>query len=187
MINFIKRRKGLVLFIVIFALMCVGGTIAAFVARGNAAKNTFALGSVDTKIVETLTAGDKVVNVLNSGTVSAYVRVRIAVGGVNPQDVRVTTSAASIDNDHVWLLLDSSALSQWSKSEGSNTTYNAEDFYYYLSKLAPGATTAKPLLSKVYVGSNLSLDENNFTVNVYAESAVAKNDLNSASLIAAEF
>jgi hypothetical protein len=185
--NSIKRKKGLVLLGIVFALFCIGSTIAYFVAKDDAVKNTFAFGSVDTKIEETLSAGDKIVNIKNTGSVSAYVRARIAVGGVDPAVVKVTTTASSIDDDHVWILLDSGTLSMWSKSSGSNTTYDAEDFYYYLAKLAPGDTTAKPLLSKVYVGKNLSLDENNFTVNIYNESIVAKKGLNTAALIAAEF
>ena len=181
------QRKSLIALLLALTLFCAGVTYATFVARDDAAaSNTFALGNVDTKIDEVLTQGNNQVRVENTGSVSSFVRVRLCVGGVAPADVRVTTNEVELDDDHVWIVLDSAALSVWGKNDKEDLSYSADDFYYYLEKLAPNTKT-EPLLSKIYVGQNMGLDESHFTVNVYTESVVAKENYNTAALIANAF
>ena len=181
------QRKSLIALLFALTLFCAGVTYASFVARDDAAaSNTFALGNVDTKIDEVLTQGNKQVRIENTGSVSSFVRVRLCVGGVAPADIRVTANEIELDEDHVWIVLDSAALTVWRKNGQESLSYNADDFYYYLGKLAPNTKT-EPLLSKIYVGQNMGLDESNFTVNVFAESIVAKEDLDTAASIANAF
>lgn len=184
----IKRHVAF-LTIILAALLCIGTTFAFLQARDETPiANTFAFGNVKTQIVEDLSDGNKIVQVKNVGSVSAYVRVRFAVSGVKPEQVKIVSNlGAATDPDSVYLVLDASALSSWSKN-GDNFSYSADDFYYYLGKLAPGNTTA-PLLSKVVAGSNVKIDPQNFSVSVYQEATVATGDqsLSTAAQIAAQF
>ena len=62
--------------------------------------NTFAMAEVDTEISEDITEGNKTVTIENKGDSAVYVRARILVSGVNPENVTISSvEETSIDEE----------------------------------------------------------------------------------------
>lgn len=180
------RQKKLVVSVLLVAMVCVGSTMAYLVSRSGSLTNTFAYGTITTEIDEVVTDANKIVNVRSTGTAPCYVRARIVVGGVDPSVVQICT-AGNQDDDHVSLIVDAKTYASWSKNGGTNSDYST-DWYYYLKVLPAGGTTDAPLLTKVYIGKNVTYDANTFSVTAYQEAVAATNEsLTAVSAIAALF
>ena len=142
--------------------------------------NTFAVADIDTEIEEKgLTEGNKQVSITNNGPSDAYVRARIMVSGVNPENVKIVSAAPETpDADKVYLVMQNNGNEngKWTKEvDNSNDTYS-DDFYYYLDVLTKDESS-KNLLEKVVLGSNLQKEDflNTFSVTIYHESVLAIN------------
>ncbi len=159
----------------------VGATLALMSSPSNAVTNSFTAADIDTEIEEVLTNGDKQVSIKNYGPSDAYVRARIMVSGVNPENVEIVASEAEIGTpaaDKVYLVMQNNGNEngKWTKEvANSNDTYS-DDFYYYLGVLGAG-DSSENLLDKVVLGSNLQGDDflKNFSVTIYHESVLAIN------------
>lgn len=176
--NFFKSHVKLCIAVLALSLVTVGATLALMVSQSNSVTNQFTAADVDTEINEVLTSGNKQVSITNHGRSDAYVRARIMVSGVNPDNVLIVNSESQADApDKVYLVMDADNTQQpwkWEK-DGDAATYS-DDFYYYLDVLKKGKSTNK-LLEKVVIGENLQTDEflANFTVTIYHESVLAIN------------
>ena len=159
----------------------VGATLALMASPSNAVTNSFTAADIDTEIEEVLTNGDKQVSIKNYGPSDAYVRARIMVSGVNPENVVIASeepAEGAVDANTVYLVMQNNGNEngKWTKEvANSNDTYS-DDFYYYLGVLEAG-DSSKNLLDKVVLGSNLQGDDflKNFSVTIYHESVLAIN------------
>lgn len=156
----------------------VGATLALMASPSNSVTNSFSAADIDTEIEEVLTDGNKMVSIKNYGPSDAYVRARIMVSGVNPENVKIVSAAPETpDADKVYLVMknNGSAVKQWTKKDSDNNTYS-DDFYYYLDVLTKDESS-KNLLEKVVLGKDLQGEDflNTFSVTIYHESVLAIN------------
>lgn len=152
----------------------VGATLALMSSSSNAVTNSFTAADIDTEIEEVLTNGDKQVSIKNYGPSDAYVRARIMVSGVNPENVVIASeepAEGAVDANTVYLVMTNPNL--WVQEEGAAK----DDFYYYLGVLAKDQKSAN-LLDKVVLGDKLAADKDfldTFSVTIYHESVLAIN------------
>lgn len=160
----------------------VGATLALMSSPSNAVTNSFTAADIDTEIEEVLTNGDKQVSIKNYGPSDAYVRARIMVSGVNPENVVIASeepAEGAVDANTVYLVMQNNGNEngKWTKEvANSNDTYS-DDFYYYLGVLAKDQKS-KNLLDKVVLGDKLAADKDfldTFSVTIYHESVLAIN------------
>lgn len=158
----------------------IGATLALMSSSSNAVTNSFTAADIDTEIEETITDGNKMVSIKNYGPSDAYVRARIMVSGVNPENVEIVAQEpTTVDPNTVYLVMknNGSAVKQWTKKDSDNNTYS-DDFYYYLGVLKKDQSSTN-LLEKVVLGETLAADEdflkNDFSVTIYHESVLAIN------------
>ena len=159
----------------------IGATLALMSSSSNAVTNSFTAADIDTEIDEVLDNGNKQVSITNNGPSDAYVRARIMVSGVNPENVVVVNTepekgTVEANPNTVYLVMknNGSAVKQWTKKDSDNNTYS-DDFYYYLDVLTKDESS-KNLLKKVVLGSNLQGEDflkNEFSVTIYHESVLA--------------
>ncbi|WP_291244939.1 hypothetical protein [Fournierella sp.] len=180
-----KTHAKLCIAVLALALVTVGGTLALMAVSSNSVMNNFAAASIDTEIKEVLTDGNKQVSIVNKTNSSdAYVRARIMVSGINPDQVLIKSTVAEAEaeaekdtgKDSVYLVMgqDYDATS-WNWEKDSSEESYSDDYYYYLDVLEAGEESTK-LLEKVVLGKALQGDEGfleNFTVTIYHESVLA--------------
>lgn len=165
---FSLKSKLLVSLLAVALVVGVGTTIAYLQATTGLLTNTFAMAEVDTEISEDITEGNKTVTIENKGDSAVYVRARILVSGVNPENVTISSvEKTSIGKNEVVLVMPKTE--HWDLVSNPNVLYNG-DFIYYNAKLESGAFTEK-LLEKVQVGSGVDLDT--FSVTITHESVLA--------------
>lgn len=160
----------------------VGATLALMSSSSNAVTNSFTAADIDTEIDEVLDNGNKQVSITNNGPSDAYVRARIMVSGVNPENVEIVAQEpTTVDPNTVYLVMknNGSAVKQWTKKDSDNNTYS-DDFYYYLGVLEannPSKNSSANLLEKVVLGKDLQGEDflNTFSVTIYHESVLAIN------------
>ena len=160
----------------------VGVTMALSAVNSNLVNNTFAVADIDTEIEEKgLTEGDKQVSIKNYGPSDAYVRARIMVSGVNPENVEIVSEEpveGDVAADTVYLVMQNNGTGdkQWTKEDSDTNGNYSDDFYYYLDVLTKDESS-KNLLKKVVLGSNLQGEDflNTFSVTIYHESVLAIN------------
>lgn len=183
--KFLKTHAKLCIAVLALALVTVGGTLALMAVSSNSVINSFTAASIDTEIKEVLTDGNKQVSITNKGSSDAYVRARIMVSGINPNQVLIKSTVAEAEDEaaeetgknNVYLVMGEGygqdKLWNWEK-DGSKDSYS-DDYYYYLDVLKSGQESTK-LLEKVVLGEDLQKDEGfleNFTVTIYHESVLA--------------
>lgn len=161
----------------------VGATLALMSSSSNAVTNSFTAADIDTEIDEVLDNGNKQVSITNNGPSDAYVRARIMVSGVNPENVEIvaqepTKETVEANPNTVYLVMKNNGIEdkQWTKEDSNaNGTYS-DDFYYYLDVLTKDESS-KNLLEKVVLGSNLQKEDflDTFSVTIYHESVLAIN------------
>ena len=168
-------------------MVAVGATLALMASTSNSVTNTFAAAQVETEIDEDLTNNNKKVTIENTGKSPVYVRARIMVSGVDPENIVIAdelneytynqdTGEYGIANPEAGklYLIMPNVTEDWEQAGGETDT---DDYYYYKEVLSSGEST-KSLLEKVVVGSGLveQLKDNpNFSVTVYHESVLAIN------------
>lgn len=152
----------------------IGATLALMSSSSNAVTNSFTAADIDTEIEETITDGNKMVSITNNGPSDAYVRARIMVSGVNPENVVVVNTEpekGTVEANKVYLVMENPTL--WVQDTAATAK---DDFYYYLGVLEAG-DSSKNLLDKVVLGSNLQKEDflDTFSVTIYHESVLAIN------------
>ena len=182
--NFFKSHVKLCIAVLALSLVTVGATLALMVSQSNSVTNQFTAADVDTEINEVLTSGSKQVSITNHGRSDAYVRARIMVSGVDPDNVQIvdavptdTDLAQETNKGKVFLVMNNQ--NKWVQEQGAEK----DDFYYYLDVLPGSQPNSEPsktsdLLTKVVLGSDLQSDRDflaNFTVTIYHESVLAIN------------
>ena len=180
-------------------MVAVGATLALMASTSNSVTNTFAAAQVETEIDEDLTNNNKKVTIENTGKSPVYVRARIMVSGVDPENIVIVSEegedadhykvedgeyslAGTPEADKLYLIMPNVGESKdWEQATGAT----GKDDYYYYKKVLPGKKesgqtfSTSPLLEKVVVGSGLAEDlqqpNSNFSVTVYHESVLAIN------------
>lgn len=158
----------------------VGATLALMASPSNAVTNSFTAADIDTEIEEVLTNGDKQVSIKNYGPSDAYVRARIMVSGVNPENVKIVSEepaegTVEANPNTVYLVMKNPTL--WVQEDGAA---QEDDFYYYLGVLGADKSS-KNLLDKVVLGKTLAENTDfldTFSVTIYHESVLAINKPN---------
>ena len=178
----------------------VGATLALMASPSNSVTNSFSAADIDTEIEENLAGGNKEVSIHNYGPSDAYVRARIMVSGVNPENVEIVSQEPAKETveanpNTVYLVMknNGSAVKQWTKKDSDNNTYS-DDFYYYLGVLEannPSKNSSANLLDKVVLGETLAADEdflkNDFSVTIYHESVLAIDKTANLATVKAAF
>lgn len=165
----------------------VGATLALMSSSSNSVTNSFSVADIDTEIEENITNGNKQVSIKNYGPSDAYVRARIMVSGVNPENVKIVDTEpaeGTVDANKVYLVMKNQDL--WVQ----DTTATAkDDFYYYLGVLAKDESSAN-LLEKVVLGETLAEDTeflDTFSVTIYHESVLAIDKTANLATVKAAF
>ena len=174
----------------------VGATLALMSSSSNAVTNTFAAAQVETEIDEDLRNDNKIVTIENTGKSPVYVRARIMVSGVDPDNIVIADEPDEYiyneDTDEYGIetpeagklyLIMPNVTEDWEQAAPAEPGKKpALDDYYYYKKVLPGkeegGTThsTSSLLEKVVVGSGLATqlkEDPNFSVTVYHESVLA--------------
>lgn len=148
-----KPMIRILLSLLLVVVVAVGGTFAYLMATDSPLLNTFTLAEVETNVEEPSTGTESTKNagVKNTGKSPVYVRARVVVSGIKPDQLEI-------------------------KYDGTGAWQNGNDgFYYYASILQPGQATDTPLFSGVDVASSVGQDVT-FSVDVYQESVLAPAD-----------
>lgn len=161
----------------------IGATLALMASPSNSVTNSFSAADIDTEIEENITDGNKQVSIKNYGPSDAYVRARIMVSGVNPENVEIvsqepTKETVEANPNTVYLVMknNDNENSKWTKEVADNNDTYSDDFYYYLDVLTKDESS-KNLLEKVVLGKDLQGEDflNTFSVTIYHESVLAIN------------
>ncbi|MFT3951941.1 MAG: hypothetical protein QM689_08380 [Oscillospiraceae bacterium] len=148
-----KKRFWITALTVFLAMVfCTSGALAAW-QTGSDTKNNISVGSVKGEIIEeydqgqTVLPGDtvsKVVNVKNTGTADAIVRVKInKIWGAGRDADGVLIPDETLDTSNIQIAFDTES---WYYDE-------SDGYYYYKGVLNPGELTAEPLLKSFTVTS----------------------------------
>ncbi len=163
----------------------VGATLAYLSASDSRLTNTFSLAEVDTEINEDLTNGNKKVTVENVGKSPVYIRARLMVSGIDPNNVEIVSTEPDEKADGTVYLVMPNVTDEWERVGSA-----LDDFYYFKQVVYGSKTGATPpcpdggltetsaLLQKVVIADNLKTDEDflkDFSVTVYHESVLAQD------------
>ena len=113
----------------------VSSTVAYLIAQTDADENTFEYAKVSCEVTEDFNGNEKKdVQVKNTGTTDAYIRATYVVNWVDAQGNIV----ASVPEGYSYSLTENPN-GQWTNGNGG--------YFYYLSPVAPGASTPGSLLN----------------------------------------
>ena len=148
------RAITLLIALLLFSALAVGGTVAWLTANATPVENTFTPSKVDCRVDESFdsTTGVKSnVNVTNTGDTEAYIRVKLVTYRVNAQGQHIGGTAEIPP----FTLGDG-----WVKSG---------DYYYYTLPVAANGTTANLINSIELTGSYNDADGGKQVIEVMAE------------------
>ena len=180
-----KTKRALLSTILALVLVIgVGATLAYLSAADARLTNTFSLAEVDTEIKEDLTDGNKTVTVKNVGKSPVYIRARLMVSGIDPEQVKIVSSEPDIKEAGTVYLVMPNVTKDWEQADKSKP----DNFYYFKQVVYSSAedatpsdktpTETTPLLEKVVFGKDLQADKDfleDFSVTVYHESVLAQD------------
>ena len=132
----IRMNRTAVLLIAIILLIstAVGSTVAFLATKTKPVENSFEYANVSCEVTQNCdTDGSSIVQVKNTGTISAYIRAAVVANWIDADG----NSAASVPEGYSYDLTCSS---------GSWVLGN-DGFFYYLLPVAPGASTEGSLLT----------------------------------------
>ena len=132
----IRMNRTAVLLIAIILLIstAVGSTVAFLAAKTEPVENSFEYANVSCVVTQNVdTDGSSIVQVKNTGTISAYIRAAVVANWIDADG----NIAASVPEGYSYDLTCSSG--SW--AQGS------DGFFYYLLPVAPGALTEGSLLT----------------------------------------
>lgn len=169
---FSKQKRLLLSILVLICVLGVGTTVAYMFATDGTLTNRFEYAGLDTGIVDTGTGVDKTVSVTNKGKSPAWVRVRLMVSGIAPENVRIVNSAtAEVKDDEILLVMEHQ--NDWSNITNYKALMEGPGWIYYLQPLQRNKTTTE-LLSGVIFGDKI--DPNAISITVSHESVLAMSD-----------
>ena len=132
----IRMNRTAVLLIAIILLIstAVGSTVAFLAAKTEPVENSFEYANVSCKVTQNCdTDGSSIVQVKNTGTISAYIRAAVVANWIDADG----NIAASVPEGYSYDLTCSSG--SWAQGN--------DGFFYYLLPVAPGALTEGSLLT----------------------------------------
>ena len=152
------RKAALILSLCLIFALAVGTTVALLVAHTNAVTNTFTAAKSEIKIEEKFDGNQKTsITVMNKGTATSYVRVKLVCNWVDKdENVSATPAPApKIKN------------SDWFEKDG---------IYYYTKPVAPTGQTSNLLEGNPIKQPEGAPDGCHLEVTVLAESIQAAPD-----------
>lgn len=131
----IRMNRTAVLLIAVILLIstAVGSTVAFLATKTEPVENSFEYANVSCKVTQNCDTDGSIVQVKNTGTISAYIRAAVVE---NWMDVDGNI-AASVPEEYSYDLTCSSG--SW--------VQGTDGFFYYLLPVAPGASTEGNLLT----------------------------------------
>ena len=132
----IRMNRTAVLLIAIILLIstAVGSTVAFLATKTEPVENSFEYANVSCKVTQNCdTDGSSIVQVKNTGTISAYIRAAVVANWIDVDG----NIAASVPEGYSYDLTCSSG--SWAQGK--------DGFFYYLLPVAPGALTEGSLLT----------------------------------------
>ena len=135
----VRYRVNKTLFALLAIVMVIGAvvgtTVAFLVDKTGNVQNTFEYAKVSCEVTETFTGTSKSnVQITNTGTTDAYIRATYVVNWLD-KDGNI---AASVPEGYSYTLTENPN-SKWTKGN--------DGYFYYLSPVAPGASTPGSLLT----------------------------------------
>ena len=113
----------------------VGSTVAFLITNTGPVENKFAYASVSCEVKEDFNGNTKKnVQITNTGSTDAYIRATYVVNWLDAQKNIV----ASVPEGYSYML---------TENPGSEWTKGSDGYFYYLSPVAPGASTPGSLLT----------------------------------------
>lgn len=132
----IRMNRTAVLLIAIILLIstAVGSTVAFLATKTEPVENSFEYANVSCEVTQNCdTDGSSIVQVKNTGTISAYIRAAVVANWIDADG----NIAASVPEGYSYDLTCSSG--SWAQGN--------DGFFYYLLPVAPGALTEGSLLT----------------------------------------
>ena len=131
----IRMNRTAVLLIAIILLIstAVGSTVAFLATKTEPVENSFEYANVSCKVTQNCDTDGSIVQVKNTGTISAYIRAAVVANWIDVDG----NIAASVPEGYSYELTCSSG--SWAQGK--------DGFFYYLLPVAPGASTEGNLLT----------------------------------------
>lgn len=131
----IRMNRTAVLLIAIILLIstAVGSTVAFLATKTEPVENSFEYANVSCEVTQNCDTDGSIVQVKNTGTVSAYIRAAVVANWMDKDE----NIAASVPKEYSYELTCSSG--SW--------VQGTDGFFYYLLPVAPGASTEGNLLT----------------------------------------
>ena len=131
----IRMNRTAVLLIAIILLIstAVGSTVAFLATKTEPVENSFEYANVSCKVTQNCDTDGSIVQVKNTGTISAYIRAAVVANWIDVDG----NIAASVPEGYSYDLTCSSG--SWVQGN--------DGFFYYLLPVAPGALTEGSLLT----------------------------------------
>ena len=131
----IRMNRTAVLLIAIILLIstAVGSTVAFLATKTEPVENSFEYANVSCKVTQDRDTDGSIVQVKNTGTISAYIRAAVVANWIDADG----NIAASVPKGYSYDLTYSSG--SWAQG--------TDGFFYYLLPVAPGASTEGNLLT----------------------------------------
>ena len=132
----IRMNRTAILLIAIILLIstAVGSTVAFLATKTKPVENSFEYANVSCEVTQNCdTDGSSIVQVKNTGTISAYIRAAVVANWIDADG----NIAASVPEGYSYDLTCSSG--SWAQGK--------DGFFYYLLPVAPGALTEGSLLT----------------------------------------
>ena len=147
------RAITLLIALLLFSALAVGGTVAWLTANATPVENTFTPSKVACSVTEEFDGTTKSnVNVTNTGDTEAYIRVKLVTYRVNEQGQHIGGTATIP-----------------TFTPGTNWVKRG-DYYYYTLPVAAGASPAADLISSITLtGSYNDADGGKQVIEVMAE------------------
>ena len=142
--HFIKAQaKLLVTVLTLVVVLGVGATVAYLHNTTDPVTNRFDPAELNTRIEEDLGAnGTKEVVIANTGKSNAYVRARIMVSGIDPDNVKITTNSTvtKAEEGQILLFMPNAGVNKnWKRVAESEK--DSDDCFYFCHEL-PGTNEA---------------------------------------------
>ena len=131
----IRMNRTAVLLIAVILLIstAVGSTVAFLATKTEPVENSFEYANVSCKVTQNCDTDGSIVQVKNTGTISAYIRAAVVANWIDADG----NIAASVPEGYSYDLTCSSG--SWAQGK--------DGFFYYLLPVAPGALTEGSLLT----------------------------------------
>ena len=131
----IRMNRTAVLLIAVILLIstAVGSTVAFLATKTKPVENSFEYANVSCKVTQNCDTDGSIVQVKNTGTISAYIRAAVVANWIDVDG----NIAASVPEGYSYDLTCSSG--SWAQGK--------DGFFYYLLPVAPGASTEGNLLT----------------------------------------